>query len=83
VRVAAAAICVSEALGPHWWRAAARLGIASPAEITVLADGARWIWNEVEKNLPGAAGGLDIDHAGKHLHNTAVALRGTGPAAEA
>jgi hypothetical protein len=83
VRVAAAAIRTSEALGPQWRRMAARLGIASPAEVTVLADGARWIWNEVEKNLPGAAGVLDIYHAGEHLHAAAVALHGPGAAAEA
>jgi hypothetical protein len=47
------------------------------------ADGAKWIWNEIEKDLPGAAGVLDIYHAGEHLHAAAVALHGAGPAAEA
>ncbi len=37
----------------------------------------------MEKNLPGVAGVLDIDHAGAHLHDAAVALHGAGPAAEA
>jgi hypothetical protein len=40
-RVAAAAVRTSEALGPQWRRAAARLGVARTAELTVLADGAR------------------------------------------
>ena len=74
-RVATAAIRTSEALGPQWRRAAARLGIKRTAELTALADGAKWIWNEVEKNLPGAAGVLDIYHAGG-----APARRGGGPA---
>jgi hypothetical protein len=82
-RVATAAIRTSEALGPQWRRAAARLGVTRTAELTVLADGAKWIWNEVEKNLPGPAGVLDIYHAGEHLHAAAVALNGAGPAAEA
>jgi hypothetical protein len=82
-RAATAAIRTSEALGPQWRRAAARLGVTRTAELTVLADGAKWIWNEVEKNLPGAAGVLDVYHAGEHLHDAAVALNGAGPAAEA
>ena len=51
--------------------------------LTVLADGAKWIWAEVEKNLPGSTGVLDIYHAGEHLHGAAVALHGAGPVAEA
>jgi hypothetical protein len=82
-RVATAAIRTSEALGPQWRRAAARLGIKRTAELTVLADGAKWIWNEVERNLPGAAGVLDIFHASEHLHATAVALNGDGASADA
>jgi hypothetical protein len=83
VRVAAAAIRTSDALGPQWRRAAARLGVARTAELTVLADGAKWIWNEVEKNLPGAAGVLDFYHASEHLHAAAVAVHGVGAVAEA
>jgi hypothetical protein len=82
-RVATAAIRTSEALGPQWRRAAARLGITRTDEVTVLADGAKWIWAEVEKNLPGATGVLDIYHAGEHVRDAAVAVNGAGPAAEA
>jgi hypothetical protein len=82
-RVAAAAVRTSGALGPQWRRAAARLGIERAAELTVLADGAKWIWNEAEKNLPGAAGVLDIYHASEHLHAAAAALHGGGPARDA
>jgi hypothetical protein len=82
-RVATAAVRTGGALGPQWRRAAARLGVTRTAELTVLADGAKWIWNEVRKNLPGATGVLDIYHAGEHAHHAAVALHGEGPAAEA
>jgi hypothetical protein len=81
-RVATAAIRTSDALGPQWRRTAARLGVKQTSELTVLADGARWIWNEVQKNLPGAAGVLDIFHASEHLHATALTLHGEGGAAE-
>lgn len=83
VRSADAAIRTSGSLGPQWRRAARRLGIGRTDDVTVLADGAKWIWNEVERNLPGAVGVLDIFHASEHLHRTAVALHGEGPAAEA
>jgi len=83
VRVAAATIRASDRLGPQWRRAAARLGIKRTAGLTVLADGAKWIWAEVDKNLPGAAGVLDIYHASEHVHAAAVALHAEGPAARA
>jgi hypothetical protein len=83
VRVATAAIRASTAPGPQWRRAAGRLGIERTDELTALADGAKWIWNAIEENLPGAVGVLDIYHAGEHLHAAAVALHGVGAAAEA
>lgn len=80
-RVATAAIRTSEALGPQWRRAAARLGIKQTDQITVLADGAKWIWKEVEKNLPGATGVLDFYHAGEHIYMAAHALHDENSAA--
>jgi hypothetical protein len=80
-RVASAGIRTSDALGPQWRRAAARLGIKDARAITVIADGAKWIWNQVEANLPGASGVLDIYHASEHIHAAATALHGEGVAA--
>jgi hypothetical protein len=81
-RVAAAAIRTSEALGPQRRRAAARLGVKRTDRVTVLADGAKWIWKEVEKNLPGASGVLDFYHAGEHIYAAAHAIHdGDGGAA--
>jgi hypothetical protein len=82
-RVAGAATRTSKALGPQWRRTAARPGVERTAESSVPADGAKWIWNEVETNLPGAAGVLDVVHASEHLHAAAVARHGETPAAEA
>lgn len=83
VRVATAVIRSSQALGPQRLRAAGRLRLKRTNELTALADGAKWIWNEVEENLPGAAGVLSVYHPGEHLHVAAVALHGEGMAAEA
>jgi hypothetical protein len=80
-RVASAAIRTSEALGPQWRRAAARLGIKRTDPLTVLADGAKWIWGQVARSLPGAAGVLDFYHAGEHIDAAAHAIHGEGAAA--
>lgn len=80
-RVATAVIRTSESLGPQWRRAAARLGIKKTDQITVLADGAKWIWKEVAKNLPGAMGVLDFYHAGEHIYAAAHAIHAADHAA--
>jgi len=66
-RVIQAGIRTGDQLGPGWWRMALRLGLSETTRITVLADGAKWIWNQVAEHLGGAAGVLDIYHAGEHL----------------
>ena len=81
VRVATAAIKTSEALGPQWRRAAARLGVKRTDQVTVLADGAKWIWGQVARSLPGAEGVLDFYHAGKHIYAAAYAIHGEGTSA--
>ena len=78
VRVIQAGIRTGEQLGPGWWRMAVRLGLSDTSSITVLADGARWIWNQLAEHLPGAAGVLDIYHASEHLWAAAHAQFGEG-----
>ena len=79
-RVLFGGLWTAEQFGPQWRAWAGRLGIGQTEEITVLADGARWIWNQVEQNLPGAAGVLDIYHASEHLYAAARVLYGEGAA---
>jgi hypothetical protein len=64
--------------GPRIRAWAARLGIRDPAQVTVLADGAEWIWRQAAVQLPGAAGVLDIFHALEHLGACAAVLHGEG-----
>jgi hypothetical protein len=80
VQVIQAAIRTSEQLGPSWWRMAVRLGLSDTGVVTVLADGAKWIWNQLAEHLPGVAGVLDIYHASEHLWNAANAHFGEGRA---
>jgi hypothetical protein len=80
VRVIQAGIRTGDQLGPAWRRLAGRLGLREAAAITLLADGARWIWRQQEAYLPGAAGVLDIYHASAHLWAAAHAHFGEGTA---
>jgi hypothetical protein len=80
VRVIQAAIRTGEQLGPGWWRMAVRLGLSDTGWITALADGAKWIWNQLAEHLPGVTGVLDIYHASEHLWGAAHAHFGEGRA---
>jgi len=82
-RVLTAGVAGCERLGPQWRRAAARLGVRDAAEVTVIADGAKWIWAQAQQSLPGAAGVLDFDHASERLDQAGRELLGDTPAAAA
>ncbi len=80
-RVGFAAIEGSERFGTRWDQWAARLGVKDRSTITVLADGAKWIWEEARQNLVGSAGVLDIYHALEHVSDAAKMLFGEGSTA--
>ena len=80
-RVIQAGIRTGDQLGPGWRRMAGRLGLRDATAVTVIADGAKWIWAQAAKALPGAAGVLDIYHAGEHLWAAGRAVLGEGTAA--
>ena len=50
------------------------------AEVIVLADGARWIWNMVTDLLPHAVQILDFSHAKEYLWDAAKLIYGAGSA---
>lgn len=77
-RVVQAAIRTGDQLGPGWRRMAGRLGLTDTASVSVVADGAKWIWNQVAGHLPGSAGVLDIYHATEHLWAAAREQFGEG-----
>lgn len=60
-----------------------RLGVMTAGDVTVLGDGADWIWNLAADVLPQAGGVLDIYHALEHIAEAAQALWGEGTAATA
>lgn len=77
-RVVQAGIRTGDQLGPGWRRMAARLGLRDTGVITVIADGAKWIWNQTAAHLSGAAGVLDVYHATEHLWAAGKAVLGEG-----
>ena len=78
VRVAFAAIEPIENFAPRWGEWAARLGIDNLASITVLGDGAEWIWNAATREFSGCHQVLDIYHAAEHIDTAAKARFGEG-----
>ena len=80
VRLAFAAIEKSERFAARWGQWAGRRGVHDTAKISVLADGASWIWEKTAMHFAGATGVLDIYHALEHVAETAKALYGEGTA---
>jgi len=83
-RVLFGGIETAEHFGPRIRRWAGRLGVADPADVSVLGDGAEWIWNQAAIQLPGSRGLLDIYHGSEHLAGAAKVVYGEGtPQAQA
>jgi hypothetical protein len=80
-RVLFGGIETAERFGPRIRRWAGRLGLRAGAEVSVLGDGADWIWKQTDQHLPGSRGWLDIYHASEHLAGCARVLYGEGAAA--
>jgi hypothetical protein len=78
VRIAFAGIESIDLFAPRWAEWKRRLGIVSPASISVLGDGAEWIWDHAQVQFPGASGLLDIYHASTYISDAAKALHGEG-----
>jgi hypothetical protein len=77
-RVVWADVAVSDEFARTWRPWAAQLGMTDSARISVLGDGADWIWNETRSQFPTAEGVLDIFHAAEHLSDTGQRLFGEG-----
>ena len=79
-RLAFAAVEEIGAFGPRWGAWATRLGLTSFDRLSVLGDGAEWIWNAADDQFPGSRGVLDFFHAAEHLAGAAAGLFGDGTA---
>jgi hypothetical protein len=77
VRSVVAAIEEAERFGKRCTTEARRLELTDASQVTVLGDGAEWIWNLADQRFAGAAQNLDIYHAAEHLADAAGAWFGT------
>lgn len=80
-RIAFAAIAPAKRFRRCWRGWSKTLGVGQAGELSVLADGAAWIWRSVERVLTGSVQTLDIYHACEHLSRAAERLYGAGTAA--
>jgi hypothetical protein len=81
IRATVAAIEESDLFGVRLRREADRLGVTTARSVTVLGDGAEWIWNLAENHLPQARGVLDVFHAIEHIGDAVKAVWGNDPEA--
>jgi hypothetical protein len=84
-RLAWCAVADAAHVGSSWRRVGRRVGLCDADRLSVLGDGARWIWEQAAKRFTCAAEWcVDVYHVGQHLHDCGKALRGgEGPGARA
>ena len=75
--MALAAIEEMEVFAQRWWPWAERLAVGDQ-QLSVLGDGAEWIWDHAEWQFPNRQEVLDIFHSSEHLSALAKAGCGEG-----
>jgi hypothetical protein len=78
VRSVLAAVAGAESFGTRCLAEAQRLGVVLVG-LTVLGDGAEWIWNLAAEQFAGAAQVLDVYHGVEHLADVGRQAFGDGP----
>ena len=77
-----AGVADAQQVGEQLHAMADRLGLGLGEQVSALADGAAWIWNQFKQHLPEHEGVLDIYHLLEHLHAAGRALHGEGKQAQ-
>ena len=80
VRAVIAAVEGVGEFGPRCRAEADRLGLPDVLQLTVLGDGAEWIWGLAGTHFYGASEVLDVYHAIEHLATAGRTAVGEGPA---
>jgi hypothetical protein len=78
VRSVIAAVEDAATFGQRCQAEGRRLALNDPTTLSVLGDGAEWIWNLSQKHFPGAAEVLDIYHGIEHLADGSRQVFGEG-----
>jgi hypothetical protein len=78
-KLASCMIAGCDRVGASWRRLSERVGLQRSADLSVIADGAKWIWDQAAKRLSGQAKWcVDVYHVSRHLHDCGKALLGEG-----
>jgi hypothetical protein len=77
-RAVVAEVEEAQAFGRRCHAEAERLGVTATASLSVLGDGAQWIWNLATEQFGGAAQVLDVYHGVEHLASAARYAFGGG-----
>ena len=80
VRVAWASMAACEQQGIAWKNQGDKLGVTD-GQLSVLADGAKWIWDQAAQCWRNADWVLDVFHVSEHIHDCGKAIHG-GPAGD-
>jgi hypothetical protein len=83
VRSVIAAVEEASLFGDRCEAETKRLGLTKPKEISVLGDGAEWIWNLAAQRFPGAKQTLDFWHGADYVDAGAKAVLGNSEEAKA
>lgn len=78
-RVAWAAIAASHVIGASWRNMLKHLDLEDTPRLSVLGDGARWIWDEAAKRfkvMVKVDWVVDVYHVGEHVHGCAQKMFG-------
>jgi hypothetical protein len=81
-RLAWCQIAGCEKVGARWTRMFDHVGVGEPDALSVIADGAKWIWEQAAKRLPKARTQwvVDVYHVSQHIHACGKQLLGEGSA---
>ena len=85
VRFSMCAIADAAHVGASWKKLSRRMNLNAEPVVNVMADGAKWIWDQAGKRLPRHNGKwcVDVYHVSQHLHQCARELLGEGKTARA
>ena len=76
VRIAFASMAACEQQGLAWKQLSEKLGVRDDESFSVLADGAKWIWDQAGQCWKKAQWVLDVFHVSEHIHDCGKVIYG-------
>lgn len=80
-KLAWAGVVSAEQVGRRWRTCGEQLGWGLGEGVSVVADGAAWIWKQATQHLPEHEAVVDVYHVLEHVHEAARTLHGQSEAA--